>query len=262
MAPDRLSRRAADVDVVLQAGERALAADIEALLLRPLLDRLGSIAGSPGQSGLASTSSTSIVVLAGTEAKVVGSAISYFDVNAPPEEEPPGPLGHSELPVIALARLAESLGTADEPRVWGSMTEGIVLTFTPHILPGAAAAELDVLVTVTHADHEVIVKGGGAYPTAEPLSRVATHTADTSVYVNALDLFSLSSMMLRTTQPRAKSSVPVLGQLPLLGQMFRFARSPLIVHHESVLLVYSTILPTGQDLAAVFDFRPVSTPAP
>ncbi len=162
---------------------------------------------------------------------------------------------------MPLITLAQSLRTADEPRVWGSMTDGTELTFTPHILPGGAAAELQVAVTVAHKDAEVPVEGV-EYPTAAPLSRVAEHTASTSVYVNALDLFSLSSMMLRTTQPRAKSSVPVLGQLPIVGQIFRFSRSPLIVHHESVLLVYSTILPTGQDLGALLDFQAVPTPAP
>ena len=260
LAPDRLSRRAADVGVVLQAGERALAADLKALFLGPLLEQLRTIVGSSGQSGLASTSSTSIVVLGGTQATVTGSARSYFELNAPPEEEPVVPLGHGELPVIPLITLAQSLRTADEPRVWGSMTDGTELTFTPHILPGGAAAELQVNVTVAHKDAEVTVEGVESGPA--PLSRVAEHTASTSVYVNALDLFSLSSMMLRTTQPRAKSSVPVLGQLPLLGQMFRFGRKPLIVHHESVLLVYSTILPTGQDLGALLDFEAVPTPAP
>ncbi len=260
LAPDRLSRRAADVDVVLQAAERALAADVEAIFLRPLLDRLRAIAGSSGQSGLASTSSTSIVVLGGTQATVTGSARSYFELNAPPEEEQPVAVAQGELPVMPLVTLAESLRTADEPRVWGSMTEGTELTFTPHILPGGAAAELQVAVTVAHKDAEVTVEGVEE-PTTAPLSRVAEHTASTSVYVNALDLFSLSSMMLRTTQPRAKSSVPVLGQLPVLGEMFRFGRSPLIVHHESVLLVYSTILPTGQDLGALLDFQAVPTPA-
>ncbi len=260
LPPDRLSRRAADVDVVLQAAEHALAADLEALFLGPLLEQLRTIAGSSGQSGLASTSSASIVVLSGTQATVTGSARSYFELNAPPEEEQAAPLGHSELPVIPLITLAQSLRTADEPRVWGSMTDGTELTFTPYILPGGAAAELQVVVNVTHKDAEVTVEGVESGPA--PLSRVAEHTASTSVYVNALDLFSLSSMMLRTTQPRAKSSVPVLGQLPLLGQMFRFGRSPLIVHHESVLLVYSTILPTGQDLGALLDFEavPISSP--
>ncbi len=257
---DRLSRRAADVDVVLQAAERAIAADIEALFLHPLLDQLRSIAGRSGQSGLASTSFTTIVVLAGTQAKVTGSARSYFELNAPPEEEE-SVVMHSELPVVALPGLIESLRTADEPRVWGSMTEGAELTFTPHILPGGAAAELQVEVKIAHEDAEVTVEGV-EYPTTAPLSRVAEHTATTSVYVNALDLFSLSSMMLRTTQPRAKSSVPVLGKLPLVGEVFRFSRTPVIVHHESVLLVYSTILPTGQDLGGLLDLQTVPTPPP
>ncbi len=261
LPPDRLSRRAADVDVVLQAGERALAADLKALFLDPLLNQLGTIVGSSGQSGLASTSSTSIVVLGGTRATVTGSAKSYFELSAPPKEEQPVAVGQGEVPVVALATMAGSLQAGSTPQVWGSMTEGTELTFIPHILPGGAAAELQVAVKVAHNDAKVTVEGE-EYPTEAPLSRVAEHTASTSVYVNALDLFSLSSMMLRTTQPRAKSSVPVLGQLPLLGQMFRFGRSPLIVHHESVILVYSTILPTGQDLGELLDFQAVPTPAP
>ena len=261
LPPDRISRRAADVDVVLQAAERALATDLRALFLNPLLDRLGTIVGTSGQSGLASTSSTSIVVLGGTQATVTGSARSYFELSAPPKEEQPVAVGQGEVPVVALATLAGSLQAGSKPQVWGSMTEGTELTFTPYILPGGAAAELQVEVKVAHKDANVTVEGE-EYPTEAPLSRVAEHTASTSVYINALDLFSLSSMMLRTTQPRAKSSVPVLGQLPLLGQMFRFGRSPLIVHHESVLLVYSTILPTGQDLGALLDFQAVPTPAP
>jgi len=232
LPPDRLSRRAADVDVVLQAAERALAADLKALFLAPLLDRLCNIVGGSGQSGLASTSSTSIVVLGGAQAKVTGSARSYFELSAPPEAEQPVAVGQGEVPVVALATMAGSLQAGSKPQVWGSMTEGTELTFTPYILPGGAAAELQVEVKVAHNDAKVTVEGE-EYPTEAPLSRVAEHTAATSVYVNALDLFSLSSMMLRT-----------------------------IVHHESVLLVYSTILPTGQDLGDLLDFQAVPTPAP
>ena len=88
---------------------------------------------------------------------------------------------------------------------------------------------------------------------AAPLSRVAKHRARTNVYIHALDLFSLSSLTLVTTHPRPKGVIPILGQLPFLGKVFRYPRSPSTVYHESILMVYSTILPTGADLAATLD---------
>jgi len=371
----QLSKRGADAQVVLQDAEHALADDMEALFLRPLEQNLRGIVGSGGQTGLGSTSRTSVSVLSGTEAKVVGSAVSYFEVSASPEldaetlgrsetfqrtlegilppsserdplrrvvrielalgsdiadwperitgilpgvrawpvqaagktcmmvvgtdkevrsaqnilrssgmvvgVQPAGPTGGkplgvdsqiapasfgdggedlaSALPAGRLLGLAMALGKSTE--VWSALTDGAEMTFTPHILPGGSAAEVAIDVNVTHKD-----SGEGEEGAAVPLSRVAEHSATTSVYVQALDLFALSSFSLRTSHPRPDRSIPVLGRLPFLGEMFRFPRKPATVHHESVLMVYSTILPTGTDLAETLDVdsynRPMSLDMP
>ncbi len=253
LPPDRLSRRAADVDVVLQTAQRALSEHLREIFLRPLLNQLRAIASASGQSGLASNSTTSIIVTSGAEATVSGSARSYFDLTAPEPTPEQTPLGQSEIPVMPTIAAVQSL--QQEPQVWSSMNEGVALAFTPHVLPGGAAAELQIEVRIAHDDPQIEIEGAGS--AAAPLSRVAEHTAKTSVYLSPMDLFSLSSLMLRTTHPRPKEAVPILGQIPLFGQMFRFPRSPLIAHHESVLVVYSTILPTGLDLGALLDFQQV-----
>ncbi len=364
--PEHLRMRAADAQAVLQNAERALAEDVQALFLRPLQNDLQTLAGAGGHTGLGSASTTSIAVLSGTQAEVVGSAVSYFDISqAKPLDI--GALQRSEefsealagfLPhrhrrgpqrVVAKVRLspadvsaddldtwsarlqqvlpevqcwplqepgsaglmligtnqevtsatsilqtgglissvqsasvvaeatpvpaAAGLGTqaiseadnlsalsadrllalaldlGQEEEVWTALTEGAKLTFTPHVLPGGSAAEVAIDFQVTHNDPG----SGDAAPMNAPLSRVAKHSARTSVYVQALDLFSLSSLTLATSHPRPDRTIPVLGQLPLLGKMFRFSRSPATVYHESVLMVYSTILPTGADLAATLD---------
>lgn len=373
VSAEQLRLRAADAQTVLQTAERALAEDVSRLFLRPLESELRRLANKGGQAGLGSTSRTSISVLSGSEANVVGSAISYFEVSRSPEltpealyrsEEfsralsglmPPrsqrdpvrqvvrvelaadkvsgeelaqwperlqtilpglqawtegagrkaimmvgtsaeissavnilrasgavkdigsvpsgvqaavegapgagtplqvaaagGPEDFAEaanLPAGRLLALAMELGRKQE--VWAALTEGAQLTFTPSILPGGSAAEVAIEFTVSHDD------AATSEGSAVPLSRVAQHTARTSVYVQALDLFALSSFSLQTTHPRPDRSVPILGQLPIIGQIFRFPRSPATVHHESVLMVYSTILPTGGDLAELLDSNQV-----
>ncbi|HUS81489.1 MAG TPA: hypothetical protein VM283_09500, partial [Armatimonadota bacterium] len=82
---DQLRMRGADAQTVLQTAERALADDVARLFLRPLERELRRIASKGGRAGLGSTSRTSISVLSGTEAQVVGSAISYFEVSRSPE---------------------------------------------------------------------------------------------------------------------------------------------------------------------------------
>lgn len=365
--PEHIRMRAADAKTVLENAERALAGDVRRLFLAPLQNDLRKLASAGGESGLGSTGSTSIAVLSGTEAEVIGSAVSYFNISRPkqldtqalqrseefsqalegflPARRGKSPSrvvirvtldGHAGVdaeewitrleaalsgidcwavenasppeimiigtrqqvtsavdilrtggvvtsiqsagaaaesaPVLAentaelaastavesltglptdrLLALAMDLGQEEE--VWTALTEGARLAFTPYILPGGSAAELAIDFEVTHND----VGSETSAPMNAPLSRVARHSARTSVYVQALDLFSLSSLTLSTSHPRPDTTIPILGQIPILGKMFRFPRSPARVYHESVLMVYSTILPTGVDLAATLDVKP------
>ncbi len=364
--PEHLRMRAADAQAVLQNAERALSEDVQKLFLRPLQNELQALAGAGGQTGLGSASTTSIAVLSGTQAEVVGSAVSYFDISqskpldmgalqrsqefsdalsgflprrahrGPPRVvvkvnlDPAGVSGdeldtwstrlqqvvpgvqcwplqgaggaglmvvgtnqevasamsilqtggiigsvqsagamNEATPVPAavgpgletisdvadLSRLSPdrlfslALDLGQEEEIWTALTEGAKLTFTPHVLPGGSSAELAINFEVTHNDPG----SDNVAPMNAPLSRVAKHSARTSVYVQALDLFSLSSLTLGTTHPRPDRVIPILGQIPFLGKMFRFSRKPATVYHESVLMVYSTILPTGADLAETLD---------
>jgi hypothetical protein len=150
-------------------------------------------------------------------------------------------------PAEQLATLALTL--SDQPRVWSAMREGTELTFTPHVLRGGNAAELEVHVSVSHEDPSD--RDTRAAPTTVPLSRVACHEAQCTVYLQPLDLFSLSTFSMRTTFPSPRGFIPVLAQLPLIGNLFTYPRAPGTVHHESLLVVNSTILSTPDDLREV-----------
>jgi len=247
---DRLSRRAADVQVVLQNAERALAVDVQNLFLRPLLAELRAIASSGGRGGLASAGRTSITVLSGSQATVKALTRSYFDVTQPIDLN----LDYQTLQNPETLRTALYEALDERPQVWSTMVEGTELRFTPHILPGGGAAELQISLNIGH-ESPYIPPTEQARRQPTPLSRVGSHYAQTSVYVNSLDLFALSSLTLRTSHARPGFKMPVLSQIPLLGKMFCFPRKPAQVHHESILVISSTILPTGMDLGALVDFE-------
>jgi hypothetical protein len=151
------------------------------------------------------------------------------------------------VPMDRLLALALAMGEPDT--VWETLTDGAKVAVTPHILPGADAAELDLTFTVTHEAPSA--SGTQAESTKIPLSRVAKHDVTTTVYAKSLDLFSLSSFALQVSAPRPDLAVPILSQIPLLGRMFRFPRGPQTVHHESLMLVSSTIVPTPTEVANV-----------
>jgi hypothetical protein len=146
---------------------------------------------------------------------------------------------------------AVGLAVADQPPVWASMDEGANLTFTPRVLRGGSGTELTIDFMVNHQAPESLPPGAEA-----PLSRVASHHAVTTVYLQPLDLFSLSSFSMETTLGRRMEPMPVLGYLPLLGQLFRYQSAADHIHHESLLIVYSTVLPTANDWEGTLQVTP------
>jgi hypothetical protein len=233
--------------------------------------------------GMASVGHTTLTVISDTTATVTGSAVSYFDVSALPQldakvlENAAGIsaglqkalLGSGtgapqltdlwgsqwQLPVVNLASLAMALG--QEQETWSVLREGAELEFTPYILPGATRAEVNVHAIVAHDDPAPPPTGSTApAETSLHLTRVAKHEASTTVYLDTYDLFDLSTLALRTTHPRPDLRLPVLGQLPFIGSIFSFPRNPRAVHHESLLIVRASIVPTAMDVARLHPIEP------
>ena len=158
-----------------------------------------------------------------------------------------GPASTGELVALGLA-------LADQPRVWASMDEGTTLTFTPHVLQGGSGAELNIDFDVKHQAPADVATGN-----VEALSRVADHHAVTTVDLQPLDLFSLSSFGMETSTGARTDAIPVLGYIPLLGSLFRYHAPAAHVHHESLLVVYSTVLPTDNDWKGRLGFYPIGS---
>jgi uncharacterized membrane protein YgcG len=195
-----------------------------------------------------STTSTSTSTATAQSAPTGTTATGTTGAGAPSTHGAAGGLGGllggaAGMPTAGAVALG--LAIADQPRVWASMEEGTALSFTPHVLQGGSGAELNIDFDVKHeAPTDLATGGKGA---EEPLDRVAEHHAVTTVYLQPLDLFSLSSFAMETSTGRRTGYVPILGNIPLIGQLFRYSVAADHIHHESLLVVYSTVLPTAND---------------
>ncbi len=280
--PPRDSRLlAADGRTVLHAAERALSEDLYELFLGPLLSKLHEVAGEGTRTGRGVASNTSITVVSDELGVVQSRSVSYFDVSRPEWEFDVVPREGSRIQSAGAAEgdefgsePAQSTASASvgqqlndlvdgwgvnathNAQVWEILTDGSVLGFVPHVLPGGSAADIEIELLIARNNPRVFPPGRN--PQYTPLDSVAMHRTHTSVYVDSLDLFALSSLSLTTSHPRPDYEVPVLGNLPIIGDMFSFQRGAQSVHHESIMLVYATILPTGADLLELLDFEPVN----
>jgi hypothetical protein len=246
-APEALALATASAQVELAEYERALNEDTHRLFLKPLLIALRKADPKARTSGLSSVGCASIVVVSGATATVEGAAVSYFDVTQPPTVPPEILAAAFSGSLPQIAALLAALATPNQ--TWSAMTEGASIEFKPVVLPGGAMAEVAIEATIAHNDPGTTNEE--AAQTAVPLTRVARHCATTKIMLEPLDLFALSTFGLSTTHPRPDTVIPILGQIPFLGQMFRFPRSPQRIHHESLLLVYSVISPMTSQLAEV-----------
>jgi hypothetical protein len=217
----------------------------------PTADFLKNLTGYEGQLGSAfpghgggggeapAAASTTASPAASPTASAIGGVVSA--------------LGHAAEGASPVQLAALALAVTDQPQVWASMDEGANLTFTPRVLRGGSGAELTIDFMVNHQAPQSLPPGASM-----PLSRVASHHAVTTVYLQPLDLFSLSSFSMETTLGRRMEPMPFLGYLPIVGQLFRYQGATDHIHHESLLIVYSTVLPTANDWEGTLQVTPTA----
>ncbi|MGD8238758.1 MAG: hypothetical protein PVH68_09415 [Armatimonadota bacterium] len=268
----------ADVlDGMLSAMTQALHQDIQALYVDPLLHDIRDLAPKAAKGGISLVGKTSITCLNGVPAYVSGQAVSYFDVTPPPSITPETLTRAEQLekaygsyfglataaagatPEGAAAMKGGSLLLAmgEQQQAWAELKAGITLEFTPYVSSNADSAELVMEVVV--GTEAPTVQGGGAQ--TEPVSRIAQHQIGDSgkqvhTRVTALDIFPISTFSVQSSHPRPDFVFPILGRIPYIGEMFRCPRSAARRHHESIILVNSSIVTSAIDVGRLYPIRP------
>jgi hypothetical protein len=128
-----------------------------------------------------------------------------------------------------------------------------------------AAAELDVDLTIadpagegTRATNSRGAKNPeGGIP---PFSRFGEQTVNTKVYVNGLDLFTLSTFVNQSTIDGGRGYFPIVGtvwrgifgDIPFLGSFFSWKKPPQTAYHDSIILTSAIISPTAMGIAVLY----------
>lgn len=149
------------------------------------------------------------------------------------------------------------LAMGEQQQAWAELKAGITLEFTPYVSSNADSAELVMEVVV--GTEAPTVQGGGAQ--TEPVSRIAQHQIGDSgkqvhTRVTALDIFPISTFSVQSSHPRPDFVFPILGRIPYIGEMFRCPRSAARRHHESIILVNSSIVTSAIDVGRLYPIRP------
>lgn len=218
--------------------------------LQSVMNNLGNLAGSPAAPANNSTTSTT-TVNGNTTTAVMG----------PTPMPPPPPASDNLLNLLPAglkkASLPLALATAVAPTpATAQIGRQLTLDVTPHTLPGASSAELDIKLWAQEDSPPTLYKDGGTGPQNDPISRVARHNVFTRVRVESVKLFEVSSFSALVQRPRAK--LPLLPipfvEIPLITE---FAGLPLPgakVYHRSTAIISAIVVPTAADLGYGIEF--------
>jgi hypothetical protein len=137
-----------------------------------------------------------------------------------------------------------------------SIGRELLFSVTPHTLPGASSAELEVELTAAESgDPSLYASGKNVGP--DNVSNVARHYVKTRVRVESVKMFELSAFSALIQRPRNKVPlVPPLIELPWVGSLLSLPLSGAKEYHRSTAFVSAVIVPTAADLAYGIEFAP------
>lgn len=165
------------------------------------------------------------------------------------------------IPPITVGNAITAAIRASAPAV-ATLGRSLALKVTSNSLPGASAAELKLsLETKDEPGSAKILRGADSKD--DPNTRVASHSVTTSVRVDSLKLFQVSSFAAELRRGRKPFPLlPPYVELPGIGSLVSLPMAPSKAFHRSFAIVSAVVLPTAADLASGISFSPdtIATP--
>ena len=148
-------------------------------------------------------------------------------------------------PLQALA--IQTLFKPEDQPVFNSVAPGTDLSIRPFVAANGGSARLQINLatnmTASAASTSTTAAQGG------PVNLINSHSVATEVDVSALDLVELSTFAAQTSGLGDYAwRIPVLSNLPLIGDLFHGGRTHETHKQESMVIINLTILPRALDL--------------
>lgn len=279
--PRELQKSAENLNSVLNPIVDAINRDVDELFMQPTLKRIQEIVGHFGDVSYAEVGRTKVMGLNGLPSSVTSETVSAFDETGPLRlnellqtagelnefskdlfptfvpSEVQGATSVQELGIGVPTFVSLAAALSADRSVFRSLTSGVSLSITPSVLRNSTSAELDINLTTGPQETEV----PDANQNLKPLSRIKQNKVETTVYVETLDLFPLSTFNNQTTIDGGRTYIPVIGTIwkgifsgvPIFGELFSWRNHPKSVQHQSIVLTNSFIVPTAMGLAPLYD---------
>ena len=262
--PESLQQSADNLESILHPIVDAINRDVKELFIEPTLSEIQRIVREYDEVEYAEVGKTSIAGLNGFSSQVSSTSVSTFQSTPPlrlnellaeagisPDNLSPGSVANA-IPAASVAKLLTAL--SKDRSLWQELTSGVTLKITPSVLRNSASAELEVDLTTGPGE------GGTREEGVRPLSRISQNSVNTSVYVNTLDIFALSTFNSQTTIDGGRTYIPIVGTIwegifsgiPVFGDLFSWKNAPKNVQHQSIVLTNSFIVPTAMGLAPLY----------
>ena len=128
---------------------------------------------------------------------------------------------------------------------------GVEIHVTPSMTPDGTSANLQLDATFGE-DTSTNKATNTLSNTFRPPDAVKQHRVQTVANVGGFNLFEVSSFSMDTQYPRPAFITPILGNLPFLGNAFRFDRGVNRTYHQSIILVNATLTPRSLGLVGFY----------
>ena len=255
-SPYELQQTSDTLNSRLQLAVDSINQDIADLIIKPTLEKIKRDLAETTGVEYAQVGDVQVASLNGVETKVTGTSVSAFATTSPLL---PSDIIHdaSSTPTsgVPSSQLISLLAATDKDRTtWNELSQGVTLNVTPNVLRNASSAELDIHLTI--GDPQAGTREAGV----PPLSRVSQHDVQDTIYLNALDIFDLSTFSSQATLNGGRDYVPlvgpiwhgVFGDVPVLGDLFSWKKNPKTIYHQSILFANTIINPTAMQLALLY----------
>jgi hypothetical protein len=279
-APYWLQHSAQALDSLLNLLVTALDRDLDRYIEQTLSKAANDATRAQGRRvGVANNGEVQVRTISGDQVYLGANVSNYFDITKPAllsdvlsnwaaasTSSTTSNLFNTLNPTQGLA-LSALATLASPPQLVANINAQTTLMVTPISLDTASSAELNINLALSEPSSAISALGGPAtssFVRQDLANTVANANVQTTVQVDSMKLFQVSSLSMDITHAQSAVPVPVVGwvydsifgTVPWMNDhLLAIQRQPKTIQNRAVVVVRAVVVPTAMDLGLSIPFR-------